>query len=188
MTDSENFPLTRMRLQNKTWTHISKLPKTCVIQEMMSTCHVPIKDKEKLSTTCISEEGLFLKNIFCKRQTSGGILLQSLGGDLLDGSVSHLFRTCSDLKVWEKYHLKLINERRKQNALLNNNQQDTLGRKTDYKSKCGLQPEETNLLSLLLQQVADNLVMQSETEQNNEHIVDNESNLYKVLQQQTLIC
>ena len=65
--------------------------------------------------------------------------------------------------------------------MLNNNQQDTPGHKTDYKSKCGLQPEETNLLSLLLQQVADNLVMQSETEQNNEHIVDNESNLYKVL-------
>ena len=146
----------------------------------MSTCHVPIKDKEKLSTTCISEEGLFLKNIFCKCQTSGGILLQSLGGDLFDGSVSHLFRTCFNLEVWGKYHLKLINEHRKQNALLNNNQ-DTPGRKTDYKSKCGLQPEETNLLSLLLQQVADNLVMQSETEQNNEHIVDNESNLYKVL-------
>ena len=180
MTDSENFPLTRMCLQNKTWTCISKLTKTRVIREMMSTCHVPIKDKEKLSTTCISEEGLFLKNIFCKRQTSGGILLQSLGGDLFDGSVSHLFRTCSDLEVWGKYHLKLINERRKQNALLNNNQ-DTPGHKTDYKSKCGVQPEETNLLSLLPQQVADNLVMQSETEQNNEHIVDNESNLYKVL-------
>ena len=153
---------------------------------MMSTCHVPIKDKEKLSTTCISEEGLFLKNIFCKHQTSGGILLQSLGGDLFDGSVSHLSRTCSDLGVWGKYCLKLINECRKQKALLNNNQdwlntQDRPGRKTDYKSKCGLQPEETNLLSLLPQQVADNLVMQSETEQNNEHIVDNESNLYKVL-------
>ena len=37
------------------------------------------------------------------------------------------------------------------------------------------------MLYLLPQQVADNLVMQSETEQNNEHIVDNESNLYKVL-------
>ena len=147
---------------------------------MMSTCHVPITDKEKLSTTCISEEGLFLKNIFCKHQTSGGILLQSLGGDLFDGSVSHLFRTCSNLEVWGKYCLKLINEHRKQNALLNNNQ-DTPGRKTDYKSKCSLQPEETHLLSLLSQQVADNLVMQSETEQNNEHIVDNESNLYKVL-------
>ena len=84
----------------------------------MSTCHVPIKDKEKLSTTCISEEGLFLKNIFCKCQTSGGIVLQSLGGDLFDGSVSHLFRTCLDLEVWRKYHLKLINEHRKQNALL----------------------------------------------------------------------
>ena len=180
MTDSENFPLTRMHLQNKSWTRISKLPKTCVIREMMSTCHVPIKNKEKLSSTCISEEGLFLKNIFCKCQTSGGILLQSLGGDLFDGSVSHLFRTCSNLEVWGKYRLKLINERRKQNALLNNNQ-DTPGHKTDYKSKCGLQPEETNLLSLLLQQVADNLLMQSETEQNNEHIVDNESNLYKVL-------
>ena len=152
----------------------------------MSTCHVPIKDKEKLSTTCISEEGLFLKNIFCKRQTSGGIVLESVGGDLFDGSVSHLFRTYSDLEVWGKYHLKLINECRKQNALLNNNQdglntQDRPGPKTDYKSKCSLQPEETNLLSLLPQQVADNLVMQSETEQNNEHIVDNESNLYKVL-------
>ena len=153
---------------------------------MMSTCHVPIKDKEKLSTTCISEEGLFLKNIFCKCQTSEGILLQSLGGDLFDGSVSHLFRTCSDLEVWGKYRLKLINERRKQNTLLNNNQdglntQDRPSHKTDFKSKCGLQPEETNLLSLLPQQVADSLVMQSETEQNNEHIVDNESNLYKVL-------
>ena len=69
----------------------------------------------------------------------GGILLQSLGGDLFDGSVSHLFRTCSDLEVWEKYHLKLINEHRKQNVLLNNNQ-DTPGHKKDYKSKCGLQP------------------------------------------------
>ena len=70
--------------------------------------------------------------------------------------------------------------------MLNNNQdglntQDRPGRKTDSKSKCGLQPEETNLLSLLPQQVADNPVMQSETEQNNEHIVDNKSNLYKVL-------
>ena len=105
---------------------------------------------------------------------------------LFDGSVSHLFRTCSDLEVWGKYCLKLINECRKQNALLGNNQdwlntQDRPGCKTDSKSKCGLQPEETNLLSLLLQQVADNLVIQSETEQNNEHIVDNESNLYKVL-------
>ena len=180
MTDSKNFPLTRMRLQNKTWTRISKLTKTLVIREMMNTCHVPIKDKEKLSTACISE-GLFLKNIFCKCQTSGGILPQSLGSDLFDGSVSHLFRTCSNLEVCGKYHLKIINECRKQNALLNNNQQDTPGHKTDYKSKCGLQPEETNLLSLLPQQVADNLVMQSETEQNNEHIVDNESNLYKVL-------
>ena len=70
--------------------------------------------------------------------------------------------------------------------MLGNNQdalntQDTSGLKTDSKSKCSLQPEETNLLSLLLQQVADNLVVQSETEQNNEHIVDNESNFYKVL-------
>ena len=96
MTDSKNFPLTRMCLQNKTWTCISKLTKTHVSREMMSTCYVPIKEKEKLSNTCISEEGLFLKNIFCKDQTSGGILLQSLGGDLFDGSVSHLFRTCSD--------------------------------------------------------------------------------------------
>ena len=31
MTDSENFPLTRMRLQNKSWTRISKSTKTCVI-------------------------------------------------------------------------------------------------------------------------------------------------------------
>ena len=100
MTDSEKFPLTRMRLQNKSWTCISKLTKTHVIQEMMSTYHVPIKDKVKLSTTCISEEGLFLENIFCKHQTFGGIILQSLGGDLFDGSVSHLFRRCSDLEVW----------------------------------------------------------------------------------------
>ena len=101
---------------------------------------------------------------------------------MFDGSVSHLFRTCSDLEVWGKYCLKLISECRKQNVLLGNNQdglntQDRSGHKTDSKSKCGLQPEEANLLSLLPQQVADNLVVQSETEQNNEHVVDNESNL-----------
>ena len=105
MTDSKNFPLTRICLQKKSWSHISKLTKICIIQEMMSTCHVPIKDREKLSTTCISEADLFLKNIFCQCQRSRGIILQSLGGDLFDGCVSHLFRTCSDLEVWGKYRL-----------------------------------------------------------------------------------
>ena len=105
---------------------------------------------------------------------------------MFDGCGSHLFTTCSDLQVWEKYHLKLINECRKQNAWLADKQnvlntEDAPGWKTISNSKCGLQSEETNLLSLLLQQVADTLLLQSETDINIDERVGEESNLYKVL-------
>ena len=186
MTDSENFPLTRMRLQNKSWTRISKLTKTRVIKEMLNTCSVSLQDKATLQTTRISRNGLMLQNIYCRRKRSGGILIHSLGGDLFDGLVSHLFTTCSDIEVWGNYLLKRTNEQKKQNALEANRQdelntQEPSGRRKNSDMKCGLEPEETNLLSLLPQNIADNLALQYETDENIADTDNNETNLYKVL-------
>lgn len=177
MTDSENFPLTRMRLQNKSWSRISKLTKSRILKEMMSTCNVPIADKQTISSVRISNNGLLLKNLFCKRNSDSGILIHSLGGDLFNGCVSHLFTTCSDFEVWAKFSLKLLNEQRQQNVAQNNHQGAT-DKKKQSTVVCGLQDDETNLLSLLPQQLADHLATE-----NAENILEgvNNTQLYKVL-------
>ena len=74
-----------MRLQNKSWTRISKLTKSHILKELMSPCIAPLQDKVTLETTHIFNNGLMLQNIFCRRKASGGILIHTLSGDLFDG-------------------------------------------------------------------------------------------------------
>ena len=68
-----------------------------------------------------------------------------------------------------------------QNVLENNQDalmmQEASGRNKKLDMKCGLQPEETNLLSLFPQQIADNLELQSETDENIGDSDNNETNL-----------
>ena len=101
MTDSENFPLIRMRLQNKSWTHISKLTKS----------HIPLQDKITLETTRISNNGLMLQNIFCRCKAYGGILIHTLGGELFDGLViySQLVLTFKCGEILVKTHVRAKN-------------------------------------------------------------------------------
>ena len=101
----DGFPLNRLTLQNTTWNKVSKLSKSCVMEDLLSTNKISNGDKDLLRFTKFPIGNTVMLNVQVTRHPSGRLSFTSLGGPLFDRPVASMFVTVKTWKIYQRMML-----------------------------------------------------------------------------------
>ena len=91
MSSESGKPLNLLCLQNLTWSPISKMSTRCILEDIMSSCKVPNRDKDLLGLYPFPVGKTTLMNIEITRLHNGALSCTSLGGSIFKKPVAKYF-------------------------------------------------------------------------------------------------
>ena len=107
MMTEEGTTLNKLRLVQNIWSHISRLSKSKLIDEMSSISKINLGDRDLISLMRFPVRSILFDNIEVHRIHSGAIHVSSRGGPLYKVKCGQYVITPMDLYVWIA---KVINE------------------------------------------------------------------------------
>ena len=173
MNSQEGNPLTLLRLQNSTWSRVSKLSRCKILEEMQSTLKVPNGDRDLLTITKFPVGKHTLLNVEIEKHYDGSLSCSSLGDPYFKQPIGNLLIGMTKKELEEDYPL---DGDVKPSPVVNT------------KRMIGLQHGECSIIAALPQEiiaefghVTDTTEVSCEEEDTLPDLVNNESNLERLL-------